>query len=323
MNLYKFFRCCLPLAAWATALPMAMAQAFPSKPIRLVVPFAAGGGTDTFARGLAEGLTRDLGQPVIVDNKPGAGTVIGNDAVAKSAPDGHTLLLNTSAIAIVPSLYAKLPYPADSFTPVVLLGRAPNVAVVRADSPLQSAADFLAQARARPGKLSYGSAGNGTSTHLAAELLKARARVFVTHVPYRGATPVVTDLLGGQIDVGFGTLPSVAPFIASGKLRPLAVTSGRRSALLPGVPTFAEAGVSDYEADVWFGIFAPSGTPAAVIQRLYAAIQKAAAGGGFTRRAAAEGLTLTLDSPEEAARVVRAEERKWSEVVKEQAIKID
>lgn len=323
MKLHKFVRRFLLLAAWPLAVPTAMAQAFPSKPIRLIVPFAAGGGTDTIARVLAEGLARELGHAVIVDNKPGAGTVIGNDAVAKSAPDGHTLLLNTSAIAIVSSLHRKLPYPPESFTPVVLLGRAPIVAVVRADSPLQSAADFLAQARARPGKLSYGSAGNGTSTHLAAELLKAHARIFVTHVPYRGANPVVTDLLGGQIDVAFGTLPSVAPFIASGKLRPLAVTSAKRSPLLPGVPVFAEAGPRGYEAEVWFGVFAPAGTPRPVVQRLYMAIQKVAAGGGLAGRAASEGLALTLDAPVEAERVVLAEERKWSKVIKEQGITID
>lgn len=319
----RIFARLLLLVAAAFALPPAMAQAFPSRPIRLVVPFPAGGGTDTIARTLAEGLARELGQSVIVDNKPGAGTVIGNDAVAKSAPDGHVLLLNTSAIAIVPSIHPKLPYPADAFTPVLLLGRAPSVAVVRTDSPLQSAADFLAQARARPGKLSYGSAGNGTSTHLAAELLKARTGVFVTHVPYRGASPLVTDVLGGQIDVAFGTLPSMAPFIASGKLRALAVTSGTRSPLLAGVPTFAEAGVPGYEAEVWFGIFAPAATPAPIVQRLSLALQKAAAGDAFARRAAAEGLALTLEGPEDAMRVVRADEEKWRKVVKDQGIRVD
>jgi tripartite-type tricarboxylate transporter receptor subunit TctC len=287
------------------------------------VPFPAGGGTDTIARALADGLGKELGQPVIVDNKPGAGTVIGNDAVAKSAADGHTLLLNTSAVAIVPSLFAKLPYSPEALTPVVLLGRAPNVAVVRAESPIRSASDFLATARARPGKLSYGSAGNGTSTHLAAELLKVHTRLYVTHVPYRGASPVVTDLLGGQIDLAFATLPSVAPFIASGKLRPLAVTSSKRSALLPHVPTFGEAGVRGYEAEVWYGIFVPTGTPSQVIDRLYAALQKSAAGEAFVKRAAAEGLTLTLDAPAEAARVVRQEEQKWRKVVKEQGVKMD
>ena len=324
MNFHQLtHRLCQSAALWMLALPVAMAQAFPAKPIRLIVPFPAGGGTDVIARALGDGLSKELGQPVIVDNRPGAGTVIGNDAAAKSNPDGHTLLLNTSAVAIVPSLYAKLPYAADALAPVMLLGRTPNVAVVRPDSPLKSAADFLAQARARPGKLSYGSAGNGTSTHLAAELLKAHARIFVTHVPYRGASPVVTDLLAGQIDVAFATLPSAAPFIASGKLRPLAQTGATRSPLLANVVTFSEAGARGYGTEVWYGIFTPAGTPPAVVQQLYAALQKAAAGEKFAARAAAEGLTLTLDGPEEAARVVQSEVRKWRQVVKEQGIRMD
>jgi len=314
----------LTLCALLALAQGAWAQNFPTKPIRLVVPFPAGGGTDGLARSLGDGLGRELGQPVIVDNKAGAGTVIGNDAVAKSPPDGHTLLLNTNAVAIVPSLFPKLPYAAESaFAPVVLLGRAPNVAVVRADSPLKSGADFLAQAKAQPGKLSYGSAGNGTSTHLAAELLKNIAKIHVTHVPYRGAGPVVTALLGGQIDLGFATLPSVAPFLASGKLRALAVTSGTRSPLLPDVPTFAESGAAGYRSDVWYGVFAPAGTPGPVVKQLHAAFKRAADSAELRKRAAAEGLVLTLDSPEETARIYRAEEAQWRRVVKEQSIKLD
>jgi len=276
------------------------------------------------ARTLGEALSREFGQPVLVENKAGAGTVIGNDFVAKSAPDGHTLLLNTSAIAIVPSLFAKLPYAPDSaFAPIMLLGRAPNVAVVRADSPLKSARGFLADAKSNPGKVVYGSAGNGTSTHLAAELLKSMAHMYVIHVPYRGASPLVTDLLAGQIDVGFGTLPSVAPFIASGKLRALGVTSGKRSPLLPDVPTFAEAGVAGYQADVWYGIFAAAGTPATVVNQLYGALKRASETEAFRQRARAEGLIVTLDPPEETARILRAEIVKWRKVVKEQSIKMD
>lgn len=305
-------------------VPQAWAQGFPSKPIRLVVPFPAGGGTDTVARALGEGLAKELGQPIVVDNKAGAGTVIGNDTVAKSPPDGHTLLLNTSAFSIVPSLYPKLPYAQDkAFEPVVLLGRAPNVAVVRAESPLKSAVDFLAQARAQPGRLTYGSAGNGTSTHLAAELLKLTARLQVTHVPYKGASPVVNDLLGGQIDLAFATLPSVAPFIANGKLRALAVTGAARSPSLPDVPTFAQSGVPGYQADVWYGVFAPAGTPAAVVERLHAAFKRASEAEDFRKRAAAEGLQLTLDGPQETGRIARAEEAKWRKVVKEQSIRMD
>lgn len=314
----------LALYALATAAPHAMAQGFPTKPIRLVVPFPAGGGTDTVARALGEGLARELGQPIVVDNKAGAGTVIGNDAVAKSPPDGHTLLLNTSAFSIVPSLFPKLPYAQDkAFAPIVLIGRAPNVAVVRADSPLKSGADLLVQARAKPGKLTYGSAGNGTSTHLAAELLKLTAKIQVTHVPYKGASPVVNDLLGGQIDLAFATLPSVAPFIANGKLRALAVTSAARSPLLPDVPTFAESGVPGYQADVWYGVFAPAGTPAAVVDQLHGAFKRASETQEFRKRATSEGMQLTLDAPLETGRVARAEEEKWRKVVKEQGINLD
>ena len=309
--------------AGSLAAPVA-AQSFPSKPIRLIVPFPAGGGTDAMARALGDAMSRDQGQPVIVDNKSGAGTVIGNDALAKSPPDGHTLLLNTSAIAIVPSLHPKLPYPAETaFAPVMLLGRAPSVAVVRNESPLKSAADFLAQARARPGQMAYGSAGNGTSTHLAAELLKSKAKLFVTHVPYRGAAPVINDVIAGQIDLAFGTLPSVAPMLAGGKLRALAVTGAKRSPLLPDVPTFAEAGVPGYDADGWYAVFVPGATPPAIVEQVHAALRRAAQSESFQRRAAAEGLALTLDSPQESTRIVRAEEAKWRQVVKAQSIKME
>ncbi|WP_235578344.1 tripartite tricarboxylate transporter substrate-binding protein [Pseudorhodoferax sp. Leaf267] len=261
---------------------------------------------------------------MIVDNKSGAGTVIGNDAAAKSPPDGHTLLLNTSAIAIVPSLHPKLPYPAETaFAPVMLLGRAPSVAVVRTESPLRSAADFIAQARARPGQMAYGSAGNGASTHLAAELLKSKAKLFVTHVPYRGAAPVINDVIAGQIDLAFGTLPSVAPMLAGGKLRALAVTGARRSPLLPDVPTFAEAGVPGYDADGWYAVYVPGATPAPIVEQLHAALRRAAQTEGFQRRAAAEGLALTLDTPQDTTRIVRAEEAKWRQVIKAQSIKME
>lgn len=315
-----FLATLLMLCACASA--SAQAPSFATKPIRLVVPFPAAGGTDLIARALGEGLARELGQAIVIDNKAGAGTAIGNDAVAKAAADGHTLLLNTSAIAILPSLNPKLPYATDTaFAPITLIGRAPNVAVVRADSPLRSGADFVAQARAKPGRLTYGSAGNGTSTHLAAELLKVSAKVYVTHVPYRGASPMLTDLLGGQIDVGFATLPSVAAFLSSGKLRALAVTSPKRSPLLPAVPTFEESGVKGYEADVWYAVFAPSGTPPAVVLQLHGAFKRAAEADTFLKRATGEGLVITLDSPEETARVVRAEQAKWRRVVNEQSIK--
>jgi tripartite-type tricarboxylate transporter receptor subunit TctC len=261
---------------------------------------------------------------VVIDNKAGAGTVIGNDFVAKSAPDGHTLLINTNAFAAVVALHAKLPYGGENaFSAVTLLGRAPNVAVVNADSSLKSGADFLSYAKANPGKLSYGSAGNGTSTHLAAELLKSNRQFFITHIPYRGATPAITDLMGGQVDVVFGTLPSVAPFIASGKLRALAVTSTTRSALLPHVPTFAESGAKGYEADVWYGIFVAAGTPMPIVQQLNAALKRVTATPEFKKRAQGEGLVISMETPEEAQAIVRADVIKWRKVVQAQSIKPD
>jgi tripartite-type tricarboxylate transporter receptor subunit TctC len=196
------------------------------------------------ARALGEGLQRELGQPIIVENKTGAGSVLGNDAVAKSPPDGHTMLLTTGAFAIVPSLNAKLPYSQQTgFAPITILGRAPNVLFVRTDSPLKSGADLLAQARANPGRLTYGSSGNGSSTHLSAELLKVMAKVFITHIPYRGGSAVLTDVIGGQIDVGVATLPSVMTMINSGRMRALTVSGKTRSPALPNVPTVAESGV--------------------------------------------------------------------------------
>lgn len=314
-------------AGLACASVPALAQttpSFPARPVRLVVPFPAGGGTDNMARALADSLSKMWGQSVIVDNKAGAGTVVGNDFVSKSAPDGLTLLLNTSAVAIVPGLNPRLPYPAETgLSAVTTLGHAPNVAVVRPDSPIRSASDFLAQVRAKPGRFTYGSAGNGTSTHLAAELLKTTAKVFMVHVPYRGATPAMTDLMGGQIDVAFGTLPSVAPYLANGKLRALAVTSATRSALLPDVPTFAESGLAGYAAPVWYGIFVAGGTPVPLVQQLYQSIQRAADSEEFRKRIRAEGLTLTLDPPAVADALYRADIAKWKKVIQAQSIKAD
>ena len=303
---------------------LSQTASYPNKPIRLVVPFPAGGGTDTMARTIGDLLSKDLGQTVVVENKAGAGTVIGNDFVAKSQPDGYTLLINTSAFAAVVALQPKLPYAGESaFASLALLGRAPNVAVVTADSPIKSATEFLKLAKANPGKYAYGSAGNGTSTHLSAELLKASYGLFVTHVPYRGATPAVTDLMGGQIDLMFGTLPSVAPFIASGKLRALAVTSASRSELLSKVPTFAESGVKGYEADVWYGMFVSAGTPPSIVQQLHAALKRVTSTPEFKKRAQGEGLVVSMDSPEETQAIVKADVLKWRKVVQAQSIKPD
>jgi tripartite-type tricarboxylate transporter receptor subunit TctC len=316
----------LALLAWPFLLtvPLARAQSFATKPVRIITPFSAGGSTDVLARALGEGLQRELGQPIIVENKTGAGSVLGNDAVAKSAPDGHTMLLTTGAFAIVPSLNAKLPYSQQTgFSPITILGRAPNVLFVRADSPLKSGADLLAQARAKPGRLTYGSSGSGSSTHLSTELLKVMAKVFITHIPYRGGSAVLTDVIGGQIDVGVATLPSVMTMLNSGRIRALTVSGKTRSPALPNVPTVAESGVPGYDADNWYPILAPGGTPPAVVKQLHEAIKAAAATPTFRQRAASEGLNVTLEAPQAAAAFILAEEAKWRRVVKEQAITAD
>ncbi len=298
-----------------------VAQTFPARPVRVIVPFPAGGGTDVIARILCQEMAKDLGQPFLVENKPGAGTVIGNDFVSKSPPDGHTLLLTTSAFSIVPSLTAKLPYASDSaFAPIALLGRAPNMIVVKADSRFKTLVDVLAYAKANPGKLSYGSAGIGTSVHLAAELLKNSAKIFMTHIPYRGASPLITDLLGGQVDMGFATMPSIAPFLTSGKLRAIAVTSSVRAPTWPDVPTVAESGIRGYQADVWYGVFSSSGTPPGIVAQLNTALKRAAQTEVFRKRVEAEGLVTSVSTPEELGQLTHADELRWKRIVKAQGI---
>ena len=234
------------------------------------------------------------------------------------------MLIATFAHVVNPSMHPKLPFQTDkAFAPVVLIGRGPNVLVVRADSPYKSVKDVIVAARARPGKLTYASQGNGTSAHLAGEMFTNLAKVEMLHVPYRGASPAITDLLGGQIDLLFATLPSISAMLASGRVRPVAVTGTARSPLLPDVPTIAEGGVPGYQADVWYAVFAPAGTPAPVVRQLHAAFRHAAEADEFRRRASGEGLQVTLDGPEETARIVRAEEAKWRRVIREQSIQAD
>lgn len=307
-------------ASCVLAAPAAYAV-FPEKPVRLVVPFSPGGGTDIVARSLGAEMAKDLGQPVIVDNKPGAGTIIGTDAVAKSAPDGYTMVVSTVAHSVNPSLMAKLPYSTEKdFAPVILLARSPNILVVRADSPYKSVKDILAAAKASPGKLTYASNGIGTSAHLSGELLKHLAKVDLVHVPYRGAGPVITDLLGGQIDIYFSTAAAVGGHIDSGKLRALAVTSAERSAGHPDVPTVAEAGVPGFQFDGWYALFAPAGTPPAIVTRLNASAKKAAQSKYFRDKVQPEGLIISAGSPEDLDRFIRSEIPKWATIIKASGI---
>lgn len=299
------------------------ASAFPQKPVRIVVPFAPGGGTDLIARTLGQEMSKDLGQPVLIENKPGAGTIIGTDTVAKAAPDGYTLVMASFAHAVNPSLQPKLPFANDrAFAPVILVGRGPNVLVVPPSSPFKTVQDVLAAARANPGKLTYASQGAGTSAHLAGEMFDNLAKVKTVHVPYRGAGPAMTDLMGGQVDLFFGTAAAVAPFVDRGQLRALAVTSAQPSAAFKGLPTIG-ASVPGYAVESWYGLYAPAGTPKDVIARLNAAARKAARSPDFAQRVEQEGLNVSAGDPAELDTYVRGEEARWARIVKENGIKAD
>lgn len=309
--------------AAAVLAATAVVAAYPDRPVKLIVPFSPGGGTDSIARTLATGMSQALGGTVIVDNKPGAGTIIGTDAVAKSVPDGHTLLVATFAHAVNPSLVSKLPFDTDkAFAPVVMVARGPNVLVVRSESPLKSVKDLLELAKAQPAKLTYASQGNGTSAHLAGEMFENMAQVKITHIPYRGAGPAMTDLLGGQVDMMFATAAAVAPHIASGKLRALAVTTSERSPVMKSIPAIAET-VQGYAVESWYGIFAPAGTPADVIAKLNAAAKQATQTPEFRRKLEPEGLVVFTGSPQELDAYVKREEVRWRKIVKENNIKPD
>ncbi len=314
------------LAAFAATASLGLAPlhthaAYPDKPVKLVVPFAPGGGADLIARTLAVEMSKELGQSVYVENKPGAGTIIGSDIVAKSPPDGYTLLVSSIAHAVNPSLMDKLPYSTEkSFAAVSLVVRSPNVLVVRADSPYRSVRDVVSAARARPGQLTYASPGNGTSSHLAGALFADLAKVQLQHITYKGSAPALTDLLGGQIDILFGTSGSVGPFIDNGKLRALAVTSAGRSTAYPDVPTMSEAGVPGYLSEGWYGLHAPAGTPAAVIQKLNAAVLKAARTEFFQSKLVHEGMVAQTGTPAEYDAFVRDEIARWSRLVKSDVI---
>ena len=297
---------------------------YPERALRIVVPFAPGGGTDVVARTLAQGMARDLGVSVIIENKPGAGTIIGTQAVAVSAADGYTLLMATFSHAVNSSLSQNLPYdPHRDFAPVAMIARSFNIVVVNPKSPIQSIADLIAAAGANPDKLTFGTFGVGTSAHLAGELFKDLAKVKLTAVPYKGAAPAITDLIGGQIDVMFTTVASAASLVESGQLRAIAVTSAERSPAFPRLPTVAEAGVPGYSAESWYGLFAPAGTSAAIIERLNQSAAAAVQSDGLRKLGANEGMVLIARPPEELDRYVRSEEQRWRRVIEDAGIKVE
>ena len=320
-------------AAWPLLHTSAWAQSgWPTKPVHLVVPFAAGGTTDILARAIAPELQRVFGQPFVVDNKPGAGGNTGAADVARSAADGHTILMGTVGThAINPSLYPKMPYDhVKDFAPITLVAGVPNVVVMNPASAerykVATLADLFRAARANPGKLNVASSGNGTSIHLAAELYKSMTGTFMLHLPYRGSGPALIDLIAGNVDLMFDNLPSALPHIKSGRLKALAVTSSKRSVALPDVPTVAEAGgpmLSSFEASSWFGLFAPAGTPADIVNRLQQETARAMAQPAVNERLMAQGALPGGQPPAEFASFINAETQKWAQVVKASGAKID
>jgi len=311
------------LAALAPCI--ASAQPYPSKPVRLICPYPPSGATDITARAIASELSKSLGQPVIVDNRPGAGGNIGAELAAKAAPDGYTILTSISALhGIVPVLYSKLNYdPNKDFTPVIVLVSYSNVLVVNPSVKAGSVKELIALAKAQPGKLTFASSGSGATTHMSGEMFKHLTGVDIVHVPYKGAAPAMTDLLGGQVNMMFDAVPTSLPHIKSGKLRALGVTGPKREATLPDVPTIAEAGVPGYEASVWFGLEVPAGTPKGIIARLNEASTKGLSSPEFVKRMTELGFTIVGGTPEQASEMIKVEIQRWGPVVKASGAKAE
>ena len=311
------------VALWATQT--AQAQGYPSKPIRLVVPFTPGGSSDILARAVGQKLTEAWGQPVVIDNVPGAGGSVGADRVAKAAPDGYTLLMgHIGTLAVNPSIYPHLSYdPVKSFTPVAWVASVPNVLVVHPSVPAKSVKELVALAKSKPGQLNYGSGGNGSAAHLATEYLKLQSQTFMVHVPYRGTAPAVTDLVGGQIQLMFTGGPAVLPFVKSGQLRALAVSSSKRLSALPDLPTVAESGYKGFEADQWYGIVAPAGTPKDIVAKLNAQINQALESSELKNRLQSEGAIAMPTTPATFGALIAREIARWKPVVRAGQIRAD
>lgn len=310
----------MKIAAIAAGVALALAssahaQTYPSKPVRLVVGFTPGGGVDINARLMAPKLGEFLGQQFIVENRPGAGTNIANEYVAKSAPDGYTLLINTAALVINMSLYSKLNYDARDLAGVSIFSLSPNIMVVHSSVPVKTVKEFIALARSRPGSLNYSSSGAGTTQHLSGELFNVRNKVKMVHVPYRGTAPSLTALIGGEVDMSFANIPAIHQHIVSGRLRPLANTGPKRAERLPNVPTMKESGV-DMEVVVWYGVFAPKATPREIVAKLSDAINRASRTPDVRQRLIEMGAEPANSTPEEFDKLVQAERVQWAEIVK-------
>lgn len=311
-------------AALFAALPAsARADNWPERPIKLIVPFAPGGNTDIVARLITQDLSKALGQPVVVENKSGASGNLGADAVAKSAPDGYTLLMGTVGTqAINLSVYRKIPYGLKDFAPVTLIASVPNVLVVNENNPAKSVADLVANAK-KAGQLSFASSGAGSSIHLSGELFKSITGLPMTHVAYRGSGPALTDLIGGQVELMFDNLPTSLPYVQAGKLRALAVTSAERTVQLPDVPTMVESGYPGFELGSWFGVLAPAGTPAERVEKINASLQKIANEPAFQQRLVELGAAPLVKGPADFQAFIEAEHAKWGAVVKASGAALD
>ncbi len=302
----------------------AFGQAWPNRPFRMVVPAAAGGTIDILTRVLSVRLSEGLGQPVVIENRGGAGTNIGMDAVAKSAPDGYTLLMGGVTVATNPSLYAKLSFdPAKDLVPVSLVVSSGNVLVVNPDLPVKSVQELVAYARARPGELNYGSPSSGSTPHLAGELFNALTGSKLVHVPYKGAALGLNDLIAGRVQLSFDNIPPAIPHIRSGKLRALAVTASRRSALLPEVPTAIEAGLAGFDVSAWFGLLAPSGTPREAIQRVHTETAKALQAPELRERLVQLGFEVIGSTPEAFGELIRNETVRWAKVIRDSGARVE
>ncbi len=319
----KIFRISLSCAA-ALFATVALAQTYPSKPVRIIVPFAAGGPADLYARIVGEKLQAALGQAFVVDNRPGGGSIVGTDAVAKSAADGYTLLMMSNTHTVNESLIPERPFQLmRDFVPVAPVNYSDLVMVVHPSVPAATLKEFLALARAQPGKLNYASSGPGTPYHMAGELFKAMAGVDIVHVPYKGSSGARTDILGGQVQMMFDAITTMAPNVRAGKLKALATSGKARSSVLPEVPTVSEAGIPGYDAVIWLGIMAPAGTPRAIVDRLNAEITRAANAPETKDAWAKQGAVSMAMSPDEFARFMREDIEKWARVVKASGAKPD